>query len=58
VVATVEESVLKTEMAGNKLRTEPTSPQVFPHKKFNVLRFESLSAHEEVYGIPTGDDSS
>jgi len=30
------------------VRTEPTSPQACPRKEFNVLGFESLSAHEEV----------
>jgi len=35
------------------LPSTPPRSQACPRKDFNVLRFESLSSHEEVKGIPT-----
>ena len=35
------------------VHTNPTSPQVSPHKEFDVQLFESLKVHTEVHWIPT-----
>ena len=43
--------VLPTSVQALQVRTETTSPQACPRKEFDVLRFESLSAHEEGIGF-------